>query len=116
MATNILSEETGAVVSARKAVPLQDLVETLANDALAQAQQKMSTLQRGADLRTRLGDPAFLDIFKYALTCGIARILIENAQFIQAVYTYDPSTNPDSESGEDLPTSATVHLLVQVSK
>jgi len=116
MATTILSEEKVAFAPTRKVLPMRDLAETLRDDALTQARGKFSALQRGADLRALLDLPGFLDAFKHALACGIAKALAENAQFVQAVYTYDPSINPDCESGEDLPVSATVHLLVLVSK
>ncbi|MDE3090241.1 MAG: hypothetical protein KGJ80_12740 [Chloroflexota bacterium] len=116
MATTILSEEKIAFAPTRKVLPMQALAETLRDDALTQARAKSSAFQRGADLRTLLAVPTFLDAFKHALARGIARTLAENVQFVQAVYTYDPSANPDSESGDDLPVRVTVHLLVLVSK
>lgn len=116
MVSTILSEEKTVFAPTRKVLPMQDLAEALRDTALTQARGKCSAFQREQDLKTLLDDPAFLDAFKHAVACGVARALVENAQFIQAIYTYDPSSNPDSESGEDLPVSVTVHLLVLVSQ
>ncbi len=113
MTTTILTNER---VARSKVLPLPELAETLRDEALGQAQQKLSPLQRGSDLGKLLETLAFLDAFKYGLASGVARALSENDKSVQAVYTYDPSTNPDSESGEDLPMTATVHLLVRVVK
>jgi hypothetical protein len=113
MTSTLLTNER---VARPKVLPLPELAETLRDDALGQAREKISPLQRGSDLGNLLDTPAFLDAFKYELASGVARALSENDKSVQAVYTYDPSTNPDSESGEDLPMTATVHLLVRVVK
>lgn len=99
-----------------KVLPLDELAETFLNDAVAGARQKLSPLERGSDLRTLFDVPAFLDAFKYGLASGVAKALSENDKSVQAVYVYDPSNNPDCESGEDLPMGATVHLLVRVTR
>jgi hypothetical protein len=114
MSISILTGEQVTVTPTTKVLPLQELVETLNEDAVAQARQKLLPPQRGADLRSLLETPAFLDAFKYGIASGVAKALSENDKSVQAVYVYDPSTNPDSESGVDLPMSATVHLLVRV--
>ncbi len=115
MTTTIFSPQATSVAEA-KAVPMQEIAEQLWNDALAQARQKMTPFHRQAELSELLGVPAFVDAFNHALASGISKILAENDKFLQAVYTYDPSMNPDSESGIDLPASPFVHLLVQASK
>ena len=114
MTITVLTEEKVAAGPRAKVLLLQELAETLREDALAQARKKLLPPQRGSDLRTLLETPAFLDAFKYGLASGIAKALSENDKSVQAVYTYDPSTNPDSDSGVDLPIGATVHLVVRV--
>jgi hypothetical protein len=116
MITPVLTDETVTAATREKVLPLQELAETLNEDALEQARQKLLPPQRGSELRALLETPAFLDAFKYGLASGVAKALSENDRSVQAVYTYDPSTNPDSESGVDLPMSAMVHLLVRVTK
>ena len=114
--TTTISNEAITTTPAHKVSPMHALTDRLQSNAIAQARQKVAISQRGAELETLLDVPAFLDAFVHALARGIAEVLAENDKFVQAVYTYDPSINPDSESGDDLPVSATVHLLVRVSK
>ncbi len=114
--TTILTDEKLTAAPRTKVLPLPELAETLKEDALERARQKLLPSRRGSDLRTLLETPAFLDAFKHGLASGVAKALSENDKAVQAVYIYDPSTNPDSESGVDLPMSATVHLLVRVVK
>jgi len=111
----ILFDQKTTLAPMRQALSIQELVEMMRDDALAHAQRQFATLGN-VDAQTLFAKPAFLDAFKHALACRIAGVLAENDPSVQAVYTYDPSANPDSESGEDLPVSATVHLLVRVSK
>ncbi|MEW5718917.1 MAG: hypothetical protein AB1817_09850 [Chloroflexota bacterium] len=99
----------------RQSLSIQELAESLRDNAVAQARQKFSILGED-DLQTLFDMPAFLNAFKHALGCGVAQVLAENDPAVQQVYTYDPSTNPDCESGDDLPMSATIHLLVRVSQ
>jgi hypothetical protein len=115
MIRTILFDEKTTLAPMRQTLSIQDLAEMIRDDALAQARRQFATLG-DVDLQTLFDKPAFLDTFKYALACKIAGVLAEQDPSVQAVYTYDPSANPDSESGSDLPVSATVHMLVRVSK
>ena len=115
MAATLLFDQKTSLAPMRQALSIQDLAETMRDNALAQARQKFS-ISGDVDLQTLFGLPAFLDAFKHALACGVAGVLAENDPSVQQVYTYDPSMNPDSESGDDLPPSATIHLLICVSQ
>ena len=46
---------------------------------------------------------------------GVSNALAANDPNVQAIYAYDPSTNADSETEEEITPDATVHLLVQVT-
>lgn len=116
MVTTMLSNQTIAVAPPRVVLPMQDLAKRLTGDAVTQPRQKLALSQRNEDLQTLLDAPVFINAFVHALACGVAEALAENDKFVQAVYAYDPSLNPDSESGDDLPASGTVHLLVTVTK
>ena len=94
---------------------IQEVAETIRDDALAKARAKMGVLQRGQDLKTLFEDHAFFENFKYGLSEGITKSLAANDSRVQAMYTYDPSANPSVENGEYLPLDATVHLLILVS-
>ena len=116
MVTTMPATRTMPIAPARVVLPMPDLAERLTGDAVAQARQKIALGRRDDDLKTLLGVPAFINAFVHALGCGVAEALAENDRFVQAAYIYDPSLNPDSESGEELPASGTVHLLVKIAK
>jgi len=97
-----------------RVTPLQEVVETIREDALILAQDRLTDVMRGLDLKHLLRRPDFVDNFKYGLAAGVAMALSDNDPHVEAVYTYEPSANPDSELGNDVPVDATVHLLVKV--
>jgi hypothetical protein len=116
MTTAMFTKESVVVASSRKVLPMEELAEQLRGNAINRAQQKLAPFQRDDDLPTLLEKPAFLDAFVHAIAGGVAAAIGENDPFVQAVYTYDPSANPDNESGDDLPISGTIHLLVRVTQ
>ena len=95
---------------------LDEVAETIRDNALASARVKLWEPERSADLAALLCRADFLDYFKYGLASGVARTLAASDPNVQAVYVYDPSTNADSDSGEDMPQDATVHLLLRVTQ
>jgi hypothetical protein len=97
-----------------QATPLQEIVETIREDALTLAQDRLTGAMRGLDLKQLFRRPDFVDNFKYELASGVATALSDNDPRVEAIYTYEPSGNPDSELGNDMPVDATVHLLVKV--
>ena len=97
-----------------EAVSVQQLADSIRDEALTLAQDKYAVFQRGSDLASLLRHPDFFDKFKYGLAVGVTDALAANDQHVLAVYVYDPSANPDSESGDDLPLEATLHLLALV--
>jgi hypothetical protein len=116
MVTTMSATQTRSIAPARVVLPMPDLAKQLSADALARARQKMALAQREEELKNLLALPAFIDAFVHALAIGIAGALAENDLSVQAVYAHDPSLNPDSESGDVLSPSGTVHLLVQVTR
>jgi hypothetical protein len=97
-----------------RVTPLQEVVETIREDALILAQDRLTDAMRGQDFKYLFRRPDFADNFKYGLAAGVAMALSDNDPQVEAVYTYEPSANPDSELGNDVPVDATVHLLVKV--
>lgn len=93
-------------------LPMQEVTKTILDHALAAAKDKLPVPERHASMEKLFSRPAFFSSVKYGMAQEIAAVLSENDKFMRAVYVYEPSMNPDSESGEDLPQSATVHLLV----
>lgn len=94
---------------------LDDVAMTIRDDALEQARTKLPELQRELSLKELLGNPSFVDYFKFALAVRVSNAIGAHDKHVEATYIYDPSANPDSESGVDLSVDLTIHLLVQVS-
>jgi hypothetical protein len=100
-----------------KQVPyLEDVTETIRDDAIEQARSKLSPFHSDLSLEQLLGNHSFVDYFKYGLASGAAKALAANDQHVQAVYIFDPSTNPDGEAGDSAPIDMTMHLIVKVSR
>ena len=116
MATEILTHETELKEADFRVSYLDEMAETIRDKALRQAREKVRRRYRDLDLAPLLQRADFFDYFKYGLAYGVAEALAANDTQVQAVYTYDPTLNPDSESSEERPLDAMVHLLVVVKK
>ena len=114
MTTTYSLREAG---QATKAIPefrapdVAQVAEMIREDALALARKKLLPIQRSLETAILLQRSDFFENFKYGLTVGVAEALAANDQHLQAIYAYDPSANPDSESGEAMPLEATIHLV-----
>jgi len=114
MATTVIPAKKIEVESEIRVLPLDEVAETIRDDALALAQNRLSAPLTGLELKRLLRRPDFVDNLKYGLASGVANALSGNDPRVTAVYVYEPSANPDSELGNDMPVDATVHLLVLV--
>lgn len=95
---------------------LQDVARNIQNEALLQTYAKMVPVQQSLGLEYLLKNRDFFESFKYSLAQGVAQTLGTNDRQVQSIYLFEPSLNPDAETGEELPPEATIHLLVIVSK
>ncbi len=93
--------------------PIDDVAETIRNDAIEFARQQVDGEDAG--LISLLGRRDFFESFKYGLASKVAEVLAATDRNILAVYTYDLDMNPDAEIGGELPLDATERLLVHVS-
>jgi hypothetical protein len=93
--------------------PIDDVAETIHNDALEFARQQVDGEDAG--LISLLGRRDFFESFQYGLVSKVAEVLAATDRNILAVYTYDVDMNPDAEIGGELPLDATARLLVHVS-
>jgi hypothetical protein len=116
MALDTLSTRTVATVGAPQVSSLPELAKTICLEALAKALRNYHAYADDeALLALDLRRPAALEAIKDGLAQGAARALAACDAQVQAVYAYDPSANPDNESGEERPFDATLHLLVVVT-
>jgi hypothetical protein len=95
---------------------MSELAKTIREAALAKAlrDRRAYAADEGL-LEMDLRRPAVFESIKDGLTQGVARALAMHDANVQAVYAYDPSANPDNETGDDRPLDATLHLLVLVT-
>ncbi len=102
-------------LSIRQVTQLRDLARNIRDEALFQTYAKMVPAQQTLGLEYLLKNQDFFESFKYSLAKGVAQTLGMNDRQVQAVYLFEPSTNPDAETGEYLPLEATIHLLIVVN-
>ena len=93
---------------------LQEVAETIRDNALAAARSRLLARQQDADLADLLQIPTFLHSFKYGLAEGVTNVIVANDGNVQAIYLFEESTNPDSETEDALTPDMTVHLLLLV--
>ena len=82
--------------------------------ALDSAFEKYARYLQDPVLDELLCQSGFLEAFKSGIAEEVARVLSTHDQHVQAVYMFDPNTNPGTEDGAYLPLDGGVHLLVQV--
>ncbi len=94
---------------------LAEVAETVRDDALQWSRAGLGVVERDLGLEHLFKRANFVDRFKYGLAKGVAQSIAANDQRVQAIHLFEPQSNPDLDTGDDLPIEAAVHLLVQVS-
>lgn len=110
MLTKTIARESTTV----QVTHLQEAAETIRDNALSAARSRLPVRQQETDLAGLLQIPVFLYSFKYGLAEGATNVIIANDGNVQAVYLFEESTNPDSETEEALAPDMNVHLLLLV--
>lgn len=93
-----------------------EIADTIQEDALKQAHAKLAPFQRSLDLEALFQRHDFFDGFKYSVAKSVSNVIADHDSNAKAFYLFDPSTNPDVETGEYLPMEATIHLLLLVER
>lgn len=115
MATTLRPDKTKTKPHTKQVTQLEEIAETIHHDALEVSQAKLSTFQRGMSLSQLLQDPLFLESFKRNMADGVAKAIGASDKQVTAVYTFNPSANPDAESGDYLPLDGSIHMLALVN-
>jgi hypothetical protein len=93
-----------------------ETAETIRENALIQAREKMLPRDKDAELGKLLERRDFVDYLKHALAQEVAQVIASYDQRVQAVYLFEESTNPDAETEDYLPSmDLTLHLLALVT-
>ena len=86
--------------------PIEEKMNGLINTAIEVTRAKLSSSFRKNNLGELFKRHDFMNWFKYNLSENISEILSENDKKILEIHLFEPSANPDAESGEYLPMDA----------
>ncbi len=114
MLTDTIEREVRTEAPVVQLTRLQEAAETICDNALSAARSRLPARQQDALLADLLRLPVFLNSFKYGLAEGATNVIVANDGNVQAVYHFEESTNPDSETEEALTPDVGVHLLLLV--
>jgi len=114
MLTNTIEREHQTEAPVVQVTRLQEMAETICGNALSTARLRLPARQQDAPLTSLLQLPVYLNNFKYGLAEGAMNVIVANDGNVQAVYHFEESTNPDSETEEALLPDIGVHLLLLV--
>ena len=115
MLTKTIEREAKTESTVGQVTRLQEVAETIRDDALAAARLRMPARQQEAGLADLLKFPTFLNSFKYGLAQGVTNVIVANDSNVQAIYLFEESSNPDSETEDALVPDLSVHLLLLVN-
>lgn len=110
------NRESDAFILVDQVTKIQDLVETIRDDAVTFALSKLTPFQRTKELEMLIWQHEFLSHFKCGLAKGIGDTLLSHDEQVRTVYLFEPSANPDAVEGIEMSADAAVHLLVRVKK
>jgi hypothetical protein len=114
MLTDTIEREHKTEAPVVQLTRLQEAAETIRDNALSAARSRLPARQQDAPLADLLQLPAFMNSFKYGLAEGATNVIVANDGNVLAVYHFEESANPDSETEEALTPDVGVHLLLLV--
>ncbi|MGB7114713.1 MAG: hypothetical protein WBD56_01090 [Anaerolineales bacterium] len=115
MSTNVETPVSRVVVSPRQATQLNEVVETIIEEALECARLKIPPIRQEQDLDILFQQHDFFCTFKYGLADEVGRVIGEYDVNMEEIYLFEPCANPDFQSGEDMPIDGTINLILVVS-
>lgn len=115
MIAEAASTTSETAIPLNRVTKVHELVETIRDEAVTYALSKLAPSKRGVDLVELSKRPEFLSEFKCGLASGVGDALIAHDGQVRSIYLFDPTANPDLESGIGTSIDATVHLLVRVN-
>jgi hypothetical protein len=116
MYQDISVPEPESQVERKQVSSLMEAAETIRESAIDLAREKMSFYEQEAELAILLERRNFVEYFKYALAQEVAQVIATYDQRVKAVYLFEETANPDSETEDYLSTvDLTIHLLATVT-
>jgi len=114
MVTTVQDPKPKEIVSESRVTQLDELAETIRDNAINLTRSQLPTFQKDQSLDVLLLRQDFIERFKCGLAKGIGDTLAAFDKQVCSLYIFEPSTNPDIESGENLSLDPTLHLLLLV--
>ena len=112
--TNPIGAGAASVSEAKAGLSyLDEVAETIRDDAIALARRKLGATRGGSDLNKLLRDPLFLDYFKYGLALGVVNVLAASDGNVHTAYLHEPAMDSVKDAGEDRQ-DVTLHLILQL--
>jgi hypothetical protein len=103
-------------VGGSKISQLNELAETIRDDALDFARTHADVSKSAWPLQRLFHDLEFYGNFKYSLGKSIADALVAHAPQICDIHFYEPFVNSEDQPADGLLIDASVHLLARISR
>lgn len=94
---------------------LDEVAETLRDDALTTVRESLRPTERALDLKALLRRPDFVGRFKHQLTLDLAQVLAAHDDNVREVHVHDPAMSQESEISEDVLPDPAISLIVVVA-
>jgi hypothetical protein len=101
-------------LSSMQTADLLEVAKTARDAALDFARLKFPPVKRDLDLEYLFRQRDFLCAFKSGLVENTCRVIGDYDAKALASYYFEPCTNPDTQSGEDIPIDGTLNIILVV--
>ena len=116
MITQVKTLENWIETSSPTITSLQEIVETICQDALTQSRLKMPPKLRALPLTDLTQRQDFVEYVKFHIAINLVKEIAAGDTFVQAIYYFDPDSNPDDQTESARPIDPTINLLVVVTE
>jgi len=115
MSSVVETPQKKVLLSPTQAADLLEVAKTARDAALDFARVKLPAVKRDLDLEFLLQQHDFLCAFKNALVENTCRVIGDyDAKALESYY-FEPCTNPDAHSGEEIPVDGTLNIILVVN-
>ena len=116
MITQVKTLENWSEISPPAVTSLQEIAETICQDALIEARLKMAPKLRALPLTDLLQRQDFVEYVKFHIATSLAKEIAAGDALVQTIYYFDPDSNPDDQTESSRPIDPTINLLVVVTE
>jgi hypothetical protein len=114
MSSVVETPQKKATVSLKKATDLSEVAKVTRDAALDFARSKLPPIKQDQELETLFQQRDFLCAFKHGLVESTCHVIGDYDTKALESYYFEPCTNPDAQSGEDIPIDGTLNIILVV--